>query len=117
MRNSKMECAQNLGMGWPVPAGLTRMRALAWRLRALVVGAGAWVMCAQPVGAGVQALLPVAHPLVVDAHAFVVRADPFCARHRDVASHHQSVCSRLHCLVMAQHMMNMPAQTITIVLD
>ena len=112
-----MECAQNLGMGWPVPAGLTRMRALAWRLRALVVGAGAWVMCAQPVGAGVQALLPGAHLLLVDAHAFVVRADPFCARHRDVASHHQSLRPRLQCPVMARQTMNMPAQTITIVLD
>ena len=93
------------------------MRALAWRLRALVVGAWARVMWVQRMEAGVQALLPGAHLLLVDAHAFVVRADPFCGRHRDVASHHQSVCPRLHCLVMAQHMMNMPAQTITIVLD
>ena len=88
-----------------------------WRVRALVVGAWARVMCAQRVGAGVQALLPGAHPLLVDAHAFVVLADPFCGRHRDVANHHQSVCPRLHCLVMARQTMNMPAQTITIVLD
>ena len=88
-----------------------------WRVRALVVGAWARVMCAQRVGAGVQALLPGAHPLLVDAHAFVVLADPFCGRHRDVANHHQSVCPRLHCLVMALQTMNMPAQTITIVLD
>ena len=105
------------GHGLARAAGLTRMRALAWRLRALVVGAWARVMLVQRVEAGVQALLPGAHPLLVDAHAFVVRADPFCGRHRDVASHHQSVCPRLHCLVMARQTMNMPAHTITIVLD
>ena len=105
------------GHGLAGAAGLTRMRTLAWRLRALVIGAWAWVTCAQPVGAGVQALLPGAHPLVVDAHAFVVRADPLCARHQGVARHHKSLRPRLQCPVMARQTMNMPAQTITIVLD
>ena len=105
------------GHGLAGAAGLTRMRALAWRLRALVVGAGAWVMCAQRVGAGVQALLPGAHLLLVDAHAFVVRADPLCARHQGVARHHQSLRPRLQCPVMARQTMNMPAHTIMIVLD
>ena len=105
------------GHGLAGAAGLTRMRALAWRLRALVVGAWARVMWVQRVGAGVQALLPGAHLLLVDAHAFVVRADPLCARHQGVARHHKSLRPRLQCPVMARQTMNMPAQTITIVLD